>query len=465
MKSTELAASDYLIFTSGTGRFAIPGNCVQEILYPHTVTPLPFVPPSVDGLINVEGSIAVQVNFSHLHGQAHHKGKELVLIDTGRALCALKVDEVRGRVSLQQQNIQPFITDEYTRFHAEIDNIEADFFIGTTNQDGINILIVDHERIGQLVQAGAAQPGSEGILGKIESHDDIEEEMYISCLVVRLGKERYAFELDGIMEIVKAGACTAIPDAPDYLKGFHLVREQALLVIDLLTIIGRPDPDAENNWIVIIERDNFRYGLLIEAIDGIVNFPLDSYEPVVDSDSNLSGLFVYQDKSTALLSPRRIVDDAVMDALSRYATLHSEENALVAEETERYLQVRICEKPYAIPIDNVNRVSQFFPMEEIRNSDESIRGAINMDGSIIPVLALEKSLALNCIVDRGEYVIIGNNQLEWAICVDIAQGIVEFPKSQINRMTHGNSHYVSGVAHINDNLVSLLDFSILQNRK
>jgi purine-binding chemotaxis protein CheW len=465
MKSTELATGDYLIFTSGTGHFALPSSCVQEILYPHAVTPLPFVPPSVDGLINVEGSIAVQVNFSHLHGQAHHKGKELVLIDTGRALCALKVDEVRGRLSLQRQNIHPFITDEYTKFHAEIDNIEADFFIGTTTHDGMSILIVDHERIGQLVQAGNSQQEGSGILGKVESYDDMEEDMHISCLVVSFGKDRYAFELEGITEIIEAGACTAIPDAPGYLKGFHLVREQAMLVIDLLTIIAQPDPDTEKRWVIIIERDNFRYGFLVEAIEGIVNFPLESYEPVVDSGSNLSGLFVYQDKSTALLSPRRIVDDTMLETLSQYATSHSEENTLITEESERYLQVSICEAPYAIPIENVNRISQFFPMEEISNADESIRGAINMDGSIIPVLALEKSLALKCIVDQGEYVIVGNGQQEWAVCVDLAQGIVEVPKSQINRMTYGNSRYVSGVAHIDDKLVPVLDFSILKRNK
>ncbi|MBK8288450.1 MAG: chemotaxis protein CheW [Cellvibrionales bacterium] len=108
MKSPELITSHYLTFTSGTSCFAVPADCVQEILCLHTVTPLPFVPECIDGLVNIEGKIAVQVNFSHLHGQAHHKGKELILIDTGRSLCALKVDEVR-------KGFAPFRKD--TAFH------------------------------------------------------------------------------------------------------------------------------------------------------------------------------------------------------------------------------------------------------------------------------------------------------------------------------------------------------------
>ena len=465
MKSPELITSHYLAFTSGTSCFAVPADCVQEILCLHTVTPLPFVPECIDGLVNIEGKIAVQVNFSHLHGQAHHKGKELILIDTGRSLCALKVDEVLGRVSLPSGKILPFITDEYTTFHAEIDNIEADFFIGTYTKNHITTLIVDHQRIGQLVQAGAAKNTGEGILGKIDNSDDREEDMSIACLVTLSGEDRYAFELNGIMEIVEAGACTPIPGAPDYLEGFHLVRGHALPVINLLAMIDQPQPATKNNWIIIVERDNFRYGLLVNAIEGIVNFPLESYEPIVDTESNLSGLFIYQEKTTVLLSPKRIVHDEILDILSQHATFQPKDLVSTVEETERYLRVSICEKTYAIPLENVKRVAQFFPMEKISDNNGHIQGAIDLDGSIIPVLALEKALALKRQTAEGEYVIVSKNQHEWAICVDLAQGIVDVPVSNIKHMQAGNSHYINGIAHIDENLVPLLDFSILQNQK
>ena len=473
MKNSKSSASDYLIFTSGAGRFALPATCVQEILYPHAVTPLPFVPACVDGLINIEGTIAVQIDFSNMLGQAQYHGKELILINTGRALCALKIDGVLGRTSIQHQNIRPVITDEYTTFHAELDNIKPEFFIGVATHNDTTILIVDHQRIGQLVQAGAMQQDGEGMLGKVENRDDQEEEMTIPCLIVISGKERYAFELSGIIEIIKAGICTPIPDAPDYLKGFHLVRDQALPVIDLLTLMQQPDPETTKLWIIVIERDNVRYGLLVNTTEGIEHFPLESYEPIVDSDSNLSGLFVYQEKTTILLSPKRIVNEEIFDVLSRHADFHTEHNTQVAEETERYLQVSICENRYAIPIEHVKRVTQFFPMEQISDANDSIRGAIDIDGSIIPVLALEKALSLQHLVSQGEYVIVSSsnaannntassNQQEWAICVDIAQGLVDIPSAHIKRMPHGNSRFVNGVAHIDETLVSLLNFSQLE---
>ncbi|MBK8288452.1 MAG: chemotaxis protein CheW [Cellvibrionales bacterium] len=157
--------------------------------------------------------------------------------------------------------------------------------------------------------------------------------------------------------------------------------------------------------------------------------------------------------------------DEILDILSQHATFQPKDLVSTVEETERYLRVSICEKTYAIPLENVKRVAQFFPMEKISDYNDHIQGAIDLDGSIIPVLALEKALALKRQTAEGEYVIVSKNQHEWAICVDLAQGIVDVPVSNIKHMQAGNSHYINGIAHIDDNLVPLLDFSILQNQK
>jgi chemotaxis signal transduction protein len=84
-----------LLFRSAEQIFAVPALAVQEILYPLPVTPLPFVSHAIEGLINVEGRIAVQLclaKLNHLPAPSAHP--ELVLLDTGRARCALHVDAV-----------------------------------------------------------------------------------------------------------------------------------------------------------------------------------------------------------------------------------------------------------------------------------------------------------------------------------------------------------------------------------
>lgn len=465
MKKTEQLAGDYLLFTDGHGQFALPSSCVQEILYPHAVTPLPFVPLCIDGLINVEGNIAVQVNFAELTGQnAHSSGKELILINTGRARCALKVDGVIGRIVLQENAIQPFNPAAQAEAHTGITQIEQELLCGEAVYENQGIFIVDYLRIGRLVQAGTVVDEGVGMLGKVDDHNRLEEQEYIACLVVRTGNERYTFELNGIMEIIEAGICTPIPGAPDYLKGFHLVRDTALLIIDLPTIIGHRQLNTQDaGWIIVIERDGIRYGFLVEQIEGIEHFPLNSYQPLFDTNSHLSGLFVYNDMTTMLLSPDRIVSKEVFEVLSRYAAYHADEEELLVEQTERYLQVRICDGRYAIPIDYVKRVTQFFPMEKTHDSSGRIRGAIDIDGRIIPVLALETALTLSEFVEQGEYVIVGSHQEEWAICVDTAHRIVDIPVSQISRMSQGDSRFVNGIAHVDEQLVSLLDFSLLHN--
>ena len=465
MKNNEDTIRDYLIFTSGTGVFALPAETVREVLYPQTVTPLPFVPPAIDGLINVEGTIAVQINFSHLHGQAHHQGKELILIDTGRALCALKADEVKGRKLVDTTSIAPFITNEYTAFHAEIDSIEADFFIGKVNTEEFSALIIDHIKIGELVQAGKPPENSKGVLAKIADSDQQEEELNISCLVIKSGKDRYALELSGIMEIVETTDCTPIPNAPDYLKGYQLVRGQALPVIDFITAITGNNQQRQYNKVVIAERNNLQYGLLIDEVDGIEEFPLDTYEPNVESNSKYSGIFIFEEKTFALISPNKILDDENFEAILSHSYQNNEAETKITEESERYLKVNIDQEYYGIPLFQVKRVAPFFPMESLENPDGIIRGAIEIDGLIIPVIALEKSLAISNGGNENEYVIIESDKEQWAICVDSALGIVEIPPSQITNVAHENSQLIDRIANIEEKLIPLLDFSIFGSQK
>lgn len=454
---------DFLLFTDGQGTYALPSRQVQEILYPHPVTPIPFVPSCIDGLVNIEGTIAVQADMAHLSGAGHiSRGRELILVETGRSLCALKVDAVLSRLSVAANAVRWFRGGEEASLGVGVDGIERELFAGEMSEGGQTVFILDVARIGRLVQAGEVRDEGAGLLGKVDDRKDLEEQEHIDCLVVQCGGERYAFELAGIMEIVEAGTCTPIPGAPDYVDGFFLLREEALLVINLLAIIDRQRAGRrEEGWIVVFEREGIRYGFVVDAIEGIQHFLLSTYQPVLDAHSNLSGLFVSDERTTMLLSPERIVNDSIHAALSRYAAYHAGDGELMAEQTERYLQVAIREGRYAIPIDRVRRVTRFFPMEKTHDTSGRIRGAIDLDGRIIPVLALQYGLTLDREVDDGEYVIVSHGEDEWAICVDMANRIVDIPVSQISRLAQAESRFVNGIAHVEEQLVSLLDFSRL----
>jgi purine-binding chemotaxis protein CheW len=160
------------------------------------------------------------------------------------------------------------------------------------------------------------------------------------------------------------------------------------------------------------------------------------------------------------------VHDDVFEVLSRHITSHVSDSSNHQEELERYLRVTMYEADYAIPVEYVRRITEFFPMENISNAQGNIRGAINMNGNIIPVLDMERALNLQSFFDQNEYVIVGNNQQEWAICVDAAHGLVDVPASKVQRMhQQGSNSFVNGVVRIDEQLIPLLDFSIMETSR
>jgi chemotaxis signal transduction protein len=460
MKNSELTHQHYLIFTSSAHHFALPTHCVREIIYPHPVTPLPFVPSCIDGLINVEGDIAVQVNVATLCGtpssqqpsqQPSQQSGELILIETGRALCALRVDNVIEQAAITVQTLQETSPP-----------IDAALLCGEALYKQQRVFIIAPDCIGALVQTSPLPELGTGFLGKMEAQEHAEDNTTIACLVFSLNGDSYALALKNIIEIVEAEDFTTLPDAPACLMGFSLLRNQTLPIIDLATAIGHSTSTTERNFWLIIERHHTRYGLCISSLQGIQNFPTATFQESLDTNAFHSGLFIYQNSSTLLLNPDRIVSDALVNTLAPFITQSIDEKLAQQEDTESFLTVVLQEKTYAIPVQQVKRITPFFPMETLHNAPDTLCGAINIDGNIIPVITLDKA-APHEHHHTGEYIVVGNASQDWAIRVDAAHHIVKVPLSKMQKSSSQEGHFLNGMAHINHELVPLLDFSFINH--
>lgn len=451
-----------LLFTNGITLFGLPSDQVLEILYPHPVTPLPFVPPAIDGLINVEGRIAVQVNLGTLTDlPSTSVRQEVLLIDTGRALCGLKVDTVLSRTPLSRSEIEPHCPDNLPPATRELVS-------GTARWMGNAVAILDPARLGRLVRPEGLSEEGTGILGRIQSDDDRATEETTHCLVVLAAGERYALPLSCLVEIVEGGACTPIPGAPACINGLFLLRDEVILVVDLATRLDRPRPSGEQpGWFVVLDHAQGRCSFAFDEVIGIEQFANHRFQPSAEKETLVKGLFIgeqaagVQQEPTLLLDASALVNDDIRTVLTSHNRDMLAQHQRTTEACLRFLQVDICGTPYAIAVESVKRVTPCFPMEAAQDHSGRIRGAIDLDGQIIPVLALEYGLALPGTVAEKEYVVIGDGEQEWVIGVESAQRIVDVPRSQVNRLTQSDARYVGGVAQIDERLVSLLDFSVL----
>lgn len=85
-----------LFFTSGGERFAVDVAYVREILPGQTVTPVPFVPETVAGIINHRGTIYTLLRFSRLARLGEERGDGVVLLRLPEMAVGISVAQVEG---------------------------------------------------------------------------------------------------------------------------------------------------------------------------------------------------------------------------------------------------------------------------------------------------------------------------------------------------------------------------------
>ena len=120
-----------------------------------------------------------------------------------------------------------------------------------------------------------------------------------AVLTFVVGGETYGVDILHIREIIKMRTLTEVPRTPAFVIGVISVRGLVIPVLDLrarLRIQNPPLPRAAR--ILVVDRDGEPFGLLVDAVSGVVRFTESEIEPPpatlnVADGSFLSGIGRY----------------------------------------------------------------------------------------------------------------------------------------------------------------------------
>lgn len=114
----------------------------------------------------------------------------------------------------------------------------------------------------------------------VEEPTTVEEREITQLVVFTLAGEEYGVEILDVRRIIKAGAITMIPNAPDFLKGVINLRSQIIGVIDLKKrfFLNR-DEEYASKHILIVEVANSTYGLLVDEVTEILRLSKENIKP------------------------------------------------------------------------------------------------------------------------------------------------------------------------------------------
>ena len=105
-----------------------------------------------------------------------------------------------------------------------------------------------------------------------------------------------------VVEILSSYTATALPLVPSYVRGIFNMRGQIIPVLDIRRRLGKSDNEAEN-LLVVLNYDITQIGILVDAVDQMVEIADESILPVPAQNAQrfVSGMCTIPDGSGTML--------------------------------------------------------------------------------------------------------------------------------------------------------------------
>ncbi len=137
------------------------------------------------------------------------------------------------------------------------------------------------------------------------------------------------------------------------------------------------------------------------------------------------------------------------------------------EQRVKYLIFAIAEEYYAIPISKVQEVIQFLPITSLHNTNEYLKGVINLRGKIIPIIDMRLKFGLEQIPynERTIFIIteiVGISQSNSVgLAVDRVMEVIEIEDSQLSKTPDigfkSKNKYLQGIFQKEDKMIMVLN--------
>jgi purine-binding chemotaxis protein CheW len=141
------------------------------------------------------------------------------------------------------------------------------------------------------------------------------------------------------------------------------------------------------------------------------------------------------------------------------------------EDTQKdmYLTFRLEAEEYAIEIYYVTEIVGIQKITEVPDTDDFIKGVINLRGKIIPVLDVRLRFRLEprAYTDRTCTIVVDMNGVAIGLIVDEVSEVVNIPESEVTaapKTSKGTqSRYIKGIGKIGEDVKIILNVNHLLN--
>jgi purine-binding chemotaxis protein CheW len=146
----------------------------------------------------------------------------------------------------------------------------------------------------------------------------------------KIGRESFGVPIHNVQEIVRVPEIAAVPEMPSFVEGVINLRGKIVSIVDLGKRLKiEAAPRGKSSRVLIVEVDNKIIGLLVDAVNAILQVPPDAVEPAPDivtpvGADYIVGVGKLQNKLIILLELKNILKP---DEIKRLAAGESADTA------------------------------------------------------------------------------------------------------------------------------------------
>jgi len=451
---------DFLCTVAGGRRVAIPLNLVLSVEETRPLTPLPFSPELVEGLVMAVGRVVPQMSLAAVLGEAGRDGGVLVVVAASDDIRALRVDQVTGMVQIEIEATRP--TDELHR-------IAQPLLTARFEALGAEWHVLDYARLtseqrmhpaegvsGEALIANAADDVDDGQ----PSADEVDERLPL--LVVEIAGESYAVPTSDIVELIIPRVIRSMSQAPAWVAGIIDRRGVPLLVLSTAMLLGRPSISQSTITLVVNVPGAGEVGLMIDRAVGIERIHRSAIHGVPRDMAGVTSYFVLETEHIVgiidLVALTRQVGDAVSELVPRELTASAVIEIILdsTKYSHKLLAVRIGREFFALPVDRVERIQASIVLTPLPQPGTGFHGMADVGGAMVPVLDLRRGIEHAGLDPHPPCAVV---QIEGGLAglvIDQVIRIVDIPDEHLEDIATHPRLPVSHVAHSDEQLLSVL---------
>ena len=407
---------EILIIKNGSESYGISTYDINQISRVPTLMPFPLRPYGVRGLCAVSGDIVNMIDINLLLDSSEvdyeNEKSRLLTLNGAYSSNAVLVSEVHNTLEIEQTNIE-FIEKE------------NDPVVAIYKHGGRLIQIISLDiLISKISKLSIASKEVKSVDSKIES---IQEEDENRFLIFSLGDERFALNIEYLLEIVLADInITEIAGSAEEVLGLMSLREELLLVIDLRSFYGFKKRDSNKNRILITSYEGKKTALLIDEIIDIKSYPSKQLEYMNESsqDTKISGV-IHEDGYLISFFDKSVLEEIFIKNSAFIDDKSSDIDTFANEEyVMEVIIFKLSGKEYAFEVESVSEIIDIVDFTKVVYSDESVDGIINIRGEIITIVSLHKQLNIEVNNEATKIIICTINNIKIGFLVESVSDII-----------------------------------------